>query len=850
MRAHGKFPEFPEYFPMRRQLFGGAFFIYYFCGVSQLRAGILFLIRAMWAEGISQKRVKLASVSEAYVAHKTILRMHIPKKLAMNGQKYYTDKSGKRRGPNRGHAYQTSLSGYDALTQQPWLSEMVQAIRQGDESLKELLPFRCPHYSHFLDDDHRTAATCDAEAFTFMTCVDIDEPLMVEAAISKAYELDKVDGPWQGLLSHMDYSARRKLHIDLMLPVGWTIEETQRAYAEALGVPYDAACITPERFIYITDAASEIYRHPAWYEMLGEEELANRRNAYLQRGLTIDGKGNVPAGDESSPNLLKKGENDVQPGSSLTFRGIPYADIISEWFKQQGGDPVEGERNIRLHQLAVNLRAICDNKKEVLMQVMPRLGLTEQELQGIVESACKEQPKGMSRMLQTVIDSVLRKAEGEESLSEEGGSMYGKENQKAILTPSIVKKMPAGLRESLSGIPQNMQMPVLCSILPLAAAYADRVEVEYCDGKRHRLGLESVIVGEQASNKSACKDVVDIWLRQMEQEDAIARQREEQWKERKKSRKANEKAPEDPKVIIRNVPVTISCSTLLKRLKYAEGHTLFSFGEELDTLRKTNGAGSWSSKYDIYRMAFDHGKWGQDYNSDQAESGVVEMGYNWSILGTYGALRHCFKSDNIENGLSSRILPAEMPDNLFAKMPHFKPRSASADESIDQAVTTLRSTEGFIDTPRLRKVIEKWANEKCDEAAREMDRVKDVYRRRAAVIGFRCGVIYHLLTKEEKETKACLEFALLMAEHTLQTQLHLFGEALHTQYRKTDDELQHYSQNHSIFDDLPPVFGLGEVRSLKGEGYTTTTLRSMICRWGKMGWIEKTSKSTWKKKCA
>ena len=193
-----------------------------------------------------------------------------------------------------------------------------------------------------------------------------------------------------------------------------------------------------------------------------------------------------------------------------------------------------------------------------------------------------------------------------------------------------------------------------------AATYADQVNVRYCDGMEQRLGLMSIILGDQASGKSVCKNVVDIWKRQLDEDDAIARKREEEWKERKKSRKANEKAPEDPKVLIRVLPVTVSCSTLLKRFKNSCDHTLYSFGEELDTLRKTNGAGSWSSKYDIYRLSFDRGEWGQDYNSDQAESGVVKVAYNWTMLGTYGAMRKCFKSDNIENGLSSRILVAEM----------------------------------------------------------------------------------------------------------------------------------------------------------------------------------------------
>ena len=410
-----------------------------------------------------------------------------------------------------------------------------------------------------------------------------------------------------------------------------------------------------------------------------------------------------------------------------------------------------------------------------------------------------------------------------------------------------VKALPIGLKESLVGVPASMHMPLLCGILPMAAAYADGVEVEYCDGIIHRLGLMSIIRGEQASNKSVVKNAIDVWKRQLDEEDALARKREEEWKERKKGRKANEKAPEDPHVLIRMMPVTVSCSTLLKRLKNSGGHTLYSFGEELDTLRKTNGAGSWSSKYDIYRLSFDHGEWGQDYNSDAAESGVVKVAYNWTMLGTNGALRKCFKADNIENGLSSRVLIAEMPDSSFQKMPKVGRRSEEDEARIQEAVTRLRSITGLIDVPRLRKAIEAWVEEKRVEAAKDIDHVKDIYRKRAAVIGFRCGVIFHLLSGKEKETKACLDFALMMAEYCLQQQMKAFGETLRNEYVSAQDECQRYGANHSIFDQLPPSFTMDDLRALKRGYCGESALRNIITRWKRDGWIEKTDSKHWAK---
>ena len=521
------------------------------------------------------------------------------------------------------------------------------------------------------------------------------------------------------------------------------------------------------------------------------------------------------------------------------FKGVPYSSIIGEYWNRTGGEPIRGERNKRLHQLAANLRAICENSENWLLAVMPTFGLSAQEMRTIIHSACKEPTKG-SRMMDQIVSSLKG-----EDFSEE----IDEEDEKVQSTKFKVQsnKLPIGLKESLVGVPPNMHLPVICSVLPIAGAYADQVEVEYCDGNTQHLGIMSIILGEQASGKSVCKHAVDVWKRQFEEEDALARKREEEWKERKKARKANEKAPDDPHVLIRMMPVTVSCSTLLKRFKNANGHTLYSFGEELDTLRKTNGAGSWSSKYDIYRLSFDRGEWGQDYNSDQAESGVVTVAYNWTILGTYGAMRKCFKADNIENGLSSRILVAEMPDNSFSQMPKFKKRSKDDEAKIQEAVTKLRSYSGLVDTPKLRKVIEQWVEEKRVEAAKDIDHVKDTYRKRAAVIGFRAGVIFHLLTGKDKETKDATDFALMIAEYCLDQQIKTFGETLMNQYVDVQSEIQRNSKNHSVFEQLPPVFSIDDLRALKHDNCSNAAIKMIVYRWKRDGWIQKTGKSQWGK---
>ncbi len=758
----------------------------------------------------------------------------------------------------RAFIHECPLQDYDALTRKPRLAQQAERINQTlDEEeqrrLKSWLPFRCPHYTRFRDD-YRDREHIVAESFTWQTCIDIDDPEKVEQANMMSEKLDiEAGGQWQGLMLHKEYSIRRKLHIDIRLPLGMTVPEAQRAYCKALGMPEacDTTCFTPERFIYISPADFEIYRADGWYAQLSEEEITQRRKAYTDRGLSIDGRTEdgsyYDPGDEDAPanvtpsNVPEVPAEKVETRYPQEFKGVAYTSIISEFWRRTGGEPSEGERNKRLHQLAANLRAICDNNEDWLLEVMPKFGLSVAEMKSIIHSACKEPTKG-SRMMDQIVGALeigisSDEAEDAEAVEKETGVKVN------------VKALPMGLRESLAGVPVAMHMPVLCAVMPLACAYADQVEVRYCDGEMQRLGMMSIIYGEQASGKSVCKHAVNIWKRQFDEEDALARKREDEWKERKKSRKANEKAPEDPKVLIRVVPVTVSCSTLLKRLKNANGHILYSFGEELDTLRKTNGAGSWSSKYDIYRLAFDpiDSEWGQDYNSDQAESGVVKVGYNWSMLGTYGAVRKCFKGDNVENGLSSRILLAEMPDTSFAKMPRYGRRTSADEARILEAVTRLRAVSGFVDTPRLRRAIDQWVEQKRVEALKDMDHVKDTYRRRAAVIGFRCGVIFHLLSGCSKESKACLDFALMMAEYCLSQQVRVFGEALQSQYVDAQAECQRYGENNSVFDQLPPTFTADDLAALKRSTVSRNSLIKIISRWNRDGWVEKVDAKHWQK---
>ena len=407
------------------------------------------------------------------------------------------------------------------------------------------------------------------------------------------------------------------------------------------------------------------------------------------------------------------------------------------------------------------------------------------------------------------------------------------------------RQLPPALKATLKPYPEDFHMPILVGLMPALAALADGVTYEYCNGKIHHMALFSFILGEQSDNKSVIDDVVEMWIKPLREEDKIIRDEEDATTKKNLARKANERGELPPDACVRTVPITISIAKLLQRHINAKGHSLYSMESEADTLLKTNGAGSWSAKYDIYRKAWDHALFGQDYMSINSQSGNIEAFYSWTICGQACSFLKMYGNENASNGLSSRTMLSEMPDNSFRKMPKFKKMSEADMELVENSINTLRSANGFKATPRLNKAIDKWVEEKRLEAIPRLDTIKDIYRRRAAVIGYRCGVIFMLLVG--KESNACLDFAVTMAEYTLQNQCRLFGPLLKLQNERVRDKMPVATVNENVLQQLPSPFTIEDLRRLKGNECADGTLYSIISRWKAEGWVEKKDKSSWVK---
>ena len=622
-------------------------------------------------------------------------------------------------------------------------------------------------------------------------------------------------------------------HVLFDIPEGMDRQTAQAWMSHEMGdVEYDKAVHEPERAIYLPCREYILYLDE---ELMFSDELHPAKVKY-------DGRSKMDDGRSKMDDVREKPSAIVEPSvrALAAFdETLKMTELDLETLNREG---------VRHNTLKLLLPTLC--------QMMP-----QEELLGVLEQKMPEYSKEedcrtlVSNFYEKYVDQnrpmnlkqkevFLRSLKATEDCTPEPTPLCH--------TPTLdinINQLPMGLKESLKPYPQNMWPALIVGQMPAMMALADGVSYRYCDGKTGYLGGMAIIIGEQASNKSSIEEAVERWLVDLRREDELVREREDKVREANKRRKANERAQEPPAGVVRVVPITISCSKLLKRLKQSQGHSLYSICTEAETLIKSNGSGAWAQKWDIYRNAFGRERWGVDFNSDQSESGDVNVAYSWTILGTPRTVLKMFKGkneSNAENGLSSRMMLSEMPDTMFAKITVFKELSEADINCINKATVLLRSATGFYDTPRLRKAIDQWLEEKRVESAMNMDVIKDRFRRRAAVIGFRCGVVFMLLAG--KESNACVDFALKMAEYTLQMQLKMFGPLLYKYLHEDSNNDTGNSINSSIFEQLPSPFCFQDLRRLKGNEFSDGSLYTIISRWKSEGWVEKTGKSQWTKK--
>jgi len=530
-------------------------------------------------------------------------------------------------------------------------------------------------------------------------------------------------------------------------------------------------------------------------------------------------------------------EADHSINSSLEYKGIPYADIIQQLMLSIGvADGAEqGERNTVYFSLANYMRYICDFDAVLLLRVLPDFGLSEAERRQAISSAIGRPRKSQ---VPVVVQSAVAICEKEAHVNEQSPL----EKSTALPLPELPRLLKLVCRR----LPEDYRPAMVIASLPVLGTLATRIRFEYLDRQEQSLSFFSCITAPAASGKSFIRKPLDLLLTPINEQDAIEREKEQAYKDKLRASKNSKNQPEDPHACPRNNGVAISIAKLLQLLTYAEGKHLIGIGEEMDTLVKSERAGVWSQKSDIYRLAFDNAEYGQAYMSDASFNAHIKVYYNLLLTGTPNSMKRFFK--DLENGLATRVCFAQLPDTSFTEIPVFAPYTEAERAEIIRWARQLDAEQGTLACPQLNTVIANWLEAKRQQAIDADSHAMDTLRRRAGVIGFRAGMLCYLL-ENRKFTKTVSQFAEWVAEYVFRNQMELWGEQMEQELTGALDIFSgERGSASSLLALLPNEFTTGDLiklRARQGQSVTPTSVNSLLCRWRKLGRIDKSPDGKW-----
>ena len=612
-----------------------------------------------------------------------------------------------------------------------------------------------------------------------------------------------------------------------------TIEAAQMRMADVLGIKeYDAVT---------KDLARASYVVPREYVLWCDEEAL-----FSAKPMPASNVGGTNGERLALPPHVEKPASDAGLiDEGLCYRGIPYKEIVEQLMIATGnaGGAIQGERNTVYFMLANYMRYICDFSAEVLLQVLPDFGLNEQERRQAIASAIGRPRKSeMPLVLQSAIAVCEREAESTE-----------RPRLVAASTELPLPELPRLLRLLCRRLPAEYRPAMVIAALPVLGTLATRVRFDYLDKQEQSLSFFSCITAPAASGKSFIRKPVDLLLTPINEQDAIEREKEQAYKEKLRASKNSKNQPEDPHACPRNNGVSISIAKLLQLLTYAEGKHLIGIGEEMDTLVKSEKAGVWSQKSDIYRLAFDNAEYGQAYMSDASFNAHIKVYYNLLLTGTPNSLKRFFK--DLENGLATRVCFAQLPDTSFTEIPVFAPYSEAEKAEIIRwarqlyAIGNQSADPVNIKCAQVETVISDWLEKKRQEAIDADSHAMDTLRRRAAVMGFRAGMLCYLL-ENGKYTKIVGAFAEWVAEYVFRNQMELWGEQMEQLLTGALDAQTERGAASSLLELLPREFTTGDLiklRARKGQSVKHSALFMLLNRWRNNHRIEKVGDATWRK---
>ena len=780
---------------------------------------------------------------------------------------------------------------YDTLIVQPWLKGVIaqirgekaipgvdagdeKAVKKATEGLKRQLPIRAIHYYRFRNN-HRSSEDADPESFLFQTTIDVDDVDYVDAALEKARELNCSNTIWKGKLLHLEYSARKKLHIDIRMPMGMTIEETQKAYCEAAGIPYDKSCITPERIIFITDKDSEIYRSKEWYGVLPDEEIKARREAFLKRGLTIDGKG--------TPNTIFQIQNTHSNVQDNRFQGtdshsaVPSGAAIQpaqpgnshraddDYISHTGGSQKADAKNLiafDLFQESAGLKGMnidtVGSRHSSLLAIMSAGAsrvMSEEELMKVVakrmpsyyqENDCHQlihdfyskygdSSKPFSRDVIRVNALAEQAALGVKSeerrvknsmaganhtvpgsnLNVSGSNLYDQsEDEDYPAPPPMPKKLPKLVELLISKTPEIYQPAVAHAIFPSLATHLWRTRFRYIDNVEHEATLMTCLLAGTGAGKSCVQKPIDFIMEDIRKRDQENLKREKEWKDemmRKGANKDKRKRPEN--LIIQEIDADMTNPAFVMRTAEAKEHFLYTSLNEIDQFDALKGIGY--QQFRIMCLAFDPGNlYGQTRVGTQSVTERVTIRFNWNASTTIHKGIRYFKRV-LTDGPVSRINFCTIPEREIGEdIPIYGTYDEEFRNSLKPYIDNLCMASGLVECKEAFHLAEVLKDENAEFSRLSQDRVYENLSFRANVIGYLKACVLYVANGYQWEPEI-EDFIRWSERYDLYCKMRFFGDAIKKAEQECDQESKRGPA--SILGFLPEEFNYQQVEALRVE---------------------------------
>ena len=805
---------------------------------------------------------------------------------------------------NKGKVFSNSLAVYDKVIASPEIRKMIQqirgelpipkvnandekAVKKAQDRLKSELPFFCPHYGIFKNNVRRQE-NAQPESFMFQTIIDVDDREYVDKAIEKARELNCSSGIWNGSLLHLCYSARKKLHIGIRLPVGMTIEETQKAYCEALGVPYDESCITPERMIYLTDKDSEIYRSKMWCAVLSEKEILMRRQAYLDRGLTVDGRGKVNSlqlkvndnGKNNENNRLSGNDGNpavsagsaVQPAQPGNSHGADAPHIGHSGGNQDAGGLGAREKNLIAFDLFTQAAGLggmeidtVGSRHSSLLAIMSAGAsrvMEEEELMKVVkvkmpsyyqENDCHQlihdfyakyadNTKPMSREVMRVNAMAEQKANQQVNSLQLTGNRADEDYPDP---PEMPKKLPKLVELLISRTPEIYKPAVAHAIFPPLATHLWKTRFRYIDNVEHEARLMTLLLAGTGAGKSSVNRPIDFIMEDIRLRDAENLKREKAWKDemlRKGANKDKRKRPEN--LIIQEIDADMTNPAFVMRTAEAQEHFLYTSLNELDQFDALKGSGS--QQFRIMCLAADPGnKYGQTRVGTMSVTERVTIRFNWNASTTIQKGQRYF-SKVLTDGPISRINFCTIPEREIGEdMPVYGTYDESYREALRPYIENLNKVTGLIECKEAFQLALKLKDENAEFARLSQDRTFENLSFRANVIAYLKACVLYVANDCKWEPEID-EFIRWSEQYDLYCKMRFFGDMIAKENFMAQKSSKRGPQN--LLQILPDSFTAAQLLAIRLEhGLDAKGTDMMIRQWLHRNYIRRAYQYTGKR---